>query len=78
MKKIKKNDYIGVISSSGLLKEKNKDEIEKSVKLVNEIGLNVKFGKHIYENNIDNLIKNKISDFNDMVTDKAIKMIIFF
>ena len=77
MKKIKKNDYIGVISTSGLLKEKNKAEIEKSIKLANEIGLNVKLGKYIYENNIDNLIKNKVSDFNDMVTDKAIKMIVF-
>ena len=50
MKKLKKKDYIGVISSSGLLKEKNKDEIEKSIKLINEMGLNVKLGKHIYEN----------------------------
>lgn len=42
MKKINKNDYIGVISSSGLLKEKNRAEIDKSVKLINELGLNVK------------------------------------
>ena len=76
MKKLKKKDYIGVISSSGLLK-KNKDEIEKSIKLINEMGLNVKLGKHIYENNTNNLIKNKVSDFNDMVIDKTVKMIIF-
>lgn len=77
MKKIKQDDYVGVISASGLLKEKNKDEIEKSIKLINEIGLNVKLGKYIYESNIDNLIKNKISDFNDMIVNKKIKMIIF-
>lgn len=77
MKKIKQGDYLGVISSSGLLKEKNKAEIEKSIKLINEIGLNVKLGKYTYESNIDNLIKNKISDFNDMIVDKKIKMIIF-
>lgn len=77
MKKLKKKDYIGVISSSGLLKEKNKDEIEKSIKLINEMGLNVKLGKHIYENNTNNLIKNKVSDFNDIVIDKTVKMIIF-
>lgn len=77
MKKLKKKDYIGVISSSGLLKGKNKDEIEKSIKLINEMGLNVKLGKHIYENNTNNLIKNKVSDFNDMVIDKTVKMIIF-
>ena len=77
MKKIKQDDYVGVISASGLLKEKNKDEIEKSIKLINEIGLNVKLGKYTYESNIDNLIKNKISDFNDMIVDKKIKMIIF-
>lgn len=77
MKKIKQGDYVGVISSSGLLKEKNKAEIEKSIKLINEIGLNVKLGKYTYESNVDNLIKNKISDFNDMIVDKKIKMIIF-
>lgn len=77
MKKIKQDDYVGVISASGLLKEKNKDEIEKSIKLINEIGLNVKLGKYIYESNIDDLIKNKISDFNDMIVNKKIKMIIF-
>ena len=76
MKKIKQGDYVGVISSSGLLKEKNKAEIEKSIKLINEIGLNVKLGKYTYESNVDNLIKNKISDFNDMIVDKKIKMII--
>ncbi len=77
MEKIKKNDYIGVISSSGLLKEKNKEEIEKSIELVNKIGLEVKLGKYVYENNVNNLIENKICDFNDMVTDKTIKMIVF-
>ena len=77
MKKIKQDDYVGVISASGLLKEKNKDEIEKSIKLINEIGLNVKLGNYIYESNIDTLIKNKISDFNDMIINKKIKMIIF-
>lgn len=41
------------------------------------MGLNVKLGKHIYENNTNNLIKNKVSDFNDMVIDKTVKMIIF-
>lgn len=41
------------------------------------MGLNVKLGKYIYENNTNNLIKNKVSDFNDMVIDKTVKMIIF-
>lgn len=77
MEKIKKNDYIGVISSSGLLKEKNKEEIAKSIELVNKIGLKVKLGKYVYESNVNNLIENKICDFNDMVTDKTIKMIVF-
>ena len=77
MEKIKNNDYIGVISSSGFLKEKNKEEIEKSIELVNQIGLKVKLGKYVYESNVNNLIENKICDFNDMVNDKIIKMIIF-
>lgn len=76
MKKLEKNDYIGVISSSGFLKERNKDEIEESIKLINEIGLNVKLGKYIYENTINNVVKNKVSDLSDMVSDKDVKMII--
>lgn len=77
MKSIKKNDYIGVISSSGLLKEKNKIDIEESIKLVNEIGLNVKLGNYLYKDSIDNLIKNKIYDFNKMLLDDDVKMIVF-
>ena len=76
MKKLEKNDYIGVISSSGFLKERNKCEFEESIKLINEIGLNVKLGKYIYENTINNVVKNKVSDLSDMVSDKDVKMII--
>ena len=65
MKKLEKNDYIGVISSSGFLKERNKCEIEDSIKLINEIGLNV-----------NNVVKNKVSDLSDMASDKDVKMII--
>lgn len=77
MEKIKENDYIGVISSSGLLKEKNRVEVDKSVKLINELGLNVKFGKYIYENDIDSLVNNKVTDFNIMVNDNIVKMVVF-
>lgn len=77
MKKLEKNDYIGVISSSGFLKGRNKCEIEESIKLINEIGLNVKLGKYIYENTINNVVKNKVSDLSDMASDKDVKMIIF-
>ena len=77
MKSIKKNDYIGVISSSGLLKEKNKIDIEESIKLVNEIGLNVKLGKYLYKDSINNLVKNKVYDFNKMLLDDDVKMIVF-
>ena len=78
-KQIKKGDYIGVISSSGLLKFSNKEQIDESIMNANECGLNVKLGNYLYKNekSKEELLKDKLSDFNKMINDDDVKMIIF-
>lgn len=49
-KALKKGDTIGVVSTSDPITKDEIEEIEKAVKNVNDLGLNVKFAKHAYEN----------------------------
>ena len=75
---LSKNDYIGVISLSGLLKEKNKNDIEESILNAKKINLNVKLGNYIYENKEqrqEDKNKNKIIDLNKMLDDNDVKII---
>ena len=46
-KAIKPGDTIGVISSSDLIREKDLECINKSKKLFEDLGYNVKFGKYV-------------------------------
>lgn len=47
---LKKGDTIGVIAPSDPITEDEIEDIKKSVKLVEDLGLKVKFGKHAYGN----------------------------
>ncbi len=47
---LKKGDTIGVIATSDPITEDSIEEINKSVKLIEKLGLKVKFGKHAYGN----------------------------
>lgn len=49
-KALKKGDTIGVVSTSDPITKDEIEQIEKAVKKVKELGLNVKFGKYAYEN----------------------------
>ena len=68
-KKMKKGDYIGVISPSGLLKSSNKEQIDESIINANGCGLNAKLGNYLYKNEkskeelkklVEKLYKNNI------------------
>lgn len=48
--KIKKGDVVGIIAPSDSIEEKDKEYIEKSIKLMEKIGLTVEFGKNVYSN----------------------------
>lgn len=47
---LKKGDTIGVIAPSDPITEDEIEDIKKSVKLVEDLGLKVKFAKHVYGN----------------------------
>lgn len=49
-KALKKGDTIGVVSTSDPITKDEIDEIEKAVNKIKDLGLNVKFAKHAYEN----------------------------
>ena len=50
VKALKSGDTIGVIAQSEPILDENKEDIEKSVKLMHDLGLKVKFSKHVYQN----------------------------
>lgn len=76
-KALKKGDTIGVIAPSEPVSDEAKIEIEKSVKIINEIGINVKFAKHVFNNPLGygENAKNKAEDINEMFKDKEINAI---
>lgn len=57
--------------------EESLEEINKSVKLMEEVGLNVKFGKYSFNNPLGygETAKHKAEDINEMFKDKNIKAI---
>ncbi len=73
-KTLKRGDTIGVIAQSEPITEEEKEDIEKSVKLIKELGIKVKFGEHAFENSTGygETAKNKAEDINKMFEDKEI------
>lgn len=48
--RLQKGQTIGVIAQSEPITEDCMDEINQAVKLVQELGVNVKFAEHVYNN----------------------------
>ncbi len=73
-KGLKKGDTIGVIAQSEPITDECIEEIQKSVKLIENLGINVKFSKHVYDNptGYGGTAKNKAEDINEMFKDKTI------
>lgn len=75
--KLKKGDTIGVVSSSEPITEDRIIDIESSTKFLESLGLKVKLGKYLKNNELGygTLAKNKAEDFNNMFKDKEVKAI---
>lgn len=73
-KMLKRGDTVGVIAQSEPITEEEKEDIEKSVKLMEELGVKVKFGKHAFQNPLGygETAKNKAEDINEMFADKEV------
>lgn len=71
---LKRGDTVGVIAQSEPITEAEKEDIEKSVKLMEELGIKVKFGKHAFQNPLGygETAKNKAEDINKMFADKEV------
>jgi len=75
---IKPGDTIGVIAPSNIILEKDEEYIQKSIKLFEDLGYKVKFGKYVRANTLGYgaTPKQKAEDINNMFKDEEIKAII--
>ena len=75
--KLKKGDTIGVVSSSEPITEERIIDIESSTKFFEGLGLKVKLGKYLKNNELGygTTARNKAEDFNEMFKNKEVKAI---
>ena len=72
---LKSGDMIGIVSTSEPITKDSKEQIEKSIRLMNELGINVKFGKYAFDNptGYGENARHKAEDINEMFLDNNIK-----
>jgi muramoyltetrapeptide carboxypeptidase len=77
-KRLQKGDTVGIVSPSGAIVEERKEQFELSVKRLEELGLKVKVGKHVFDRHhySAGTREARIEDFNSMWKDPEIKMIL--
>ena len=73
-RKLKFGDTIGVISASEPITDEAKEQIDKSVRLMKELGVNVKFSKYAFSNptGYGETARHKAYDINEMFADTEI------
>ncbi len=73
-KMLKQGDTIGIIASSEPITTESMEEIQKAEKLMEDLGINVKFAKHAFQNptGYGETAKNKAEDINEMFQDKEV------
>lgn len=74
---LKKGDTIGVIAPSNSIDNDDKEFIQKSCKLFEDLGFNIKFGKHVYSNTFGYSATplEKTKDIHEMFANPDIKAI---
>lgn len=75
--KLQKGDTIGIVAPSDPITEKSMPDINNSIKLLEENGYKVKFGKYALNNEYgySASVDSKAKDINEMFLDKNIKML---
>lgn len=75
--RLKKGDIVGVVALSSCIKEHNIPEMERAKKLLEECGLEVKYGKNLFldSTGYGATAKEKAEELNEMFGDKNIKAI---
>lgn len=76
-RKIKRGDTIGVIASSEPVTDECMEDIKRAEKMLNSLGVNVKYAPHTFENptGYGEIAKNKAHDINLMFADKSVNAI---
>ena len=76
-KHIEPGDTIGVIAPSDIIYERDEEYIQKSTKILEDLGYKIKFGKHVRTNTLGYgpTPKQKAEDINNMFADKEVKAI---
>ena len=75
--RLKKGDIVGVVALSSCIKEHNIPEMESAKQLLEECGLEVKYGKNLFldSTGYGATAKEKAEELNEMFGDKNIKAI---
>ena len=76
-KRLKSGDTIGVISTSEPITKECIEEIDRAVKYMKRLGINVKFGKYAFSNptGYGETARHKAEDINEMFNNSNIKCI---
>lgn len=76
-KKLKKGDYIGLISPSNCIDEEDKKDMDESIKLLEDKGYNIIFAKNAYKNTTGYgaTAKEKAEDIHEMYLNEKVKAI---
>lgn len=71
---LKKGDTIGVIATSDPIDKDCIEEIKEATRNMEDIGVNIKFAKHAYQNptGYGETARHKAEDINEMFADKSI------
>jgi len=74
--KLKKGDIIGIVCPSHI---GSRERYERDIYVIESLGFRVKMGKNVYENTYGYSAseKQRADDFNDMVSDNEVKMVLF-
>lgn len=78
-RKLIKGDFIGICAPSGIITEKHKKSLLKAEQILKKYSLNVVYSDNLFSNSLgySASIKEKASDFNQLIENKKIKAIIF-
>ena len=76
--KLQKGDIVGIIAPSAPIYEDQKQRFERGVQTLQQLGLNVKYTKHLYDRYYYMAGKKeaRIEDFNNMWSDPKVKMVL--
>ena len=74
--RLKKGDVIGIVSPCYAITE---DSVAKTRATLEEMGFRVKTGRHIYSTAYGYAasLEERVADFNDMIADQDVRMILF-